>query len=48
MAIPPISELTVLQALWKQHRLSARALHEHVEAELDFGMCDRPEGRDAT
>ncbi len=36
MAIPSITELTVLKALWKQHPLSARELHDHVEAELDW------------
>jgi len=36
MAIPSITELTVLKALWKQHPLSAREIHEQVEAELDW------------
>jgi BlaI family penicillinase repressor len=34
MAIPSITELTVLKALWKQRPLSAREIHEQVEAEL--------------
>ena len=34
MAIPSITELTVLKALWKQQPLSAREIHEQVEAEL--------------
>lgn len=36
MAIPSITELTVLKALWKQQPLSAREIHEHVEAELQW------------
>lgn len=36
MAIPSISELTVLKALWRQHPLSAREIHEQVEAELGW------------
>lgn len=36
MAIPSITELTVLKALWKQQPLSAREIHEQVEAELDW------------
>ena len=36
MAIPSISELTVLMALWRQHPLSAREIHEQVEAELGW------------
>ena len=36
MAIPSITELTVLKSLWKQHPLSAREIHERVEAELDW------------
>ncbi len=36
MAIPSITELTVLKSLWKQHPLSAREIHEQVEAELDW------------
>lgn len=34
MAIPSITELTLLKALWKQHPLSAREIHERVEEEL--------------
>lgn len=36
MSIPSITELTVLKALWKQHPLSAREIHEQVEAELQW------------
>ena len=36
MAIPSISELTVLKALWKQQPLSAREIHEQVESELGW------------
>lgn len=34
MAIPSITELTLLKALWKQQPLSAREIHERVEEEL--------------
>jgi len=34
MAIPSITELTLLKALWKQHPLSAREIHQRVEEEL--------------
>lgn len=34
MAIPSITELTVLKALWKQHPLSAREIHDQIEPEL--------------
>ena len=36
MVIPSITELTVLKALWKQQPLSAREIHDQVEAELDW------------
>lgn len=36
MAIPSISELTVLKALWRQQPLSAREIHERVEGELGW------------
>ncbi|NRR30678.1 BlaI/MecI/CopY family transcriptional regulator [Oxalobacteraceae bacterium] len=36
MAIPSISELTVLKALWRRQPLSAREIHEHVEEELGW------------
>ena len=36
MAIPSITELTILKSLWKQHPLSAREIHHQVEAELDW------------
>jgi BlaI family penicillinase repressor len=34
MAVPSISELSLLKALWRQQPLSARELHDAVEAEL--------------
>lgn len=36
MAIPTISELTVLKSLWRQQPLSAREIHEQVEGELGW------------
>lgn len=36
MAIPSISELIVLKALWRQQPLSAREIHQQVEAELGW------------
>ena len=36
MAIPSISELTVLKALWRQQPLSAREIHQQVEQELGW------------
>ena len=36
MAIPSITELTILKSLWKQQPLSAREIHHQVEAELDW------------
>lgn len=36
MAVPSISELSLLKALWRQQPLSARELHDAVEAELDW------------
>lgn len=36
MAIPSISELSVLKALWKQQPLSAREIHDQVEPELGW------------
>jgi BlaI family transcriptional regulator, penicillinase repressor len=36
VAIPSITELTILKCLWKQHPLSAREIHAQVEAELDW------------
>jgi BlaI family penicillinase repressor len=36
MAIPSISELTVLKSLWRQHPLSAREIHEQIEGELGW------------
>lgn len=34
MSIPSVTELSLLKCLWKQHPLSAREIHEHVEDEL--------------
>ncbi|HEX8615520.1 MAG TPA: BlaI/MecI/CopY family transcriptional regulator [Telluria sp.] len=36
MATPSISELIVLKALWRQQPLSAREIHQQVEAELGW------------
>ena len=36
MAIPSISELTVLKSLWRQQPLSAREIHQQVEGELGW------------
>ena len=36
MAIPSISELTLLKALWRQQPLSAREIHAQVEQELGW------------
>ncbi|NGZ85947.1 BlaI/MecI/CopY family transcriptional regulator [Duganella aceris] len=36
MAIPSITELTVLKALWRQQPLSAREIHQQVEGELGW------------
>lgn len=36
MAIPSITELTVLKALWRQQPLSAREIHQQVELELGW------------
>jgi predicted transcriptional regulator len=36
MATPSISELIVLKALWRRQPLSAREIHDQVEAELDW------------
>ena len=38
MAIPSISELSVLKALWKQQPLSAREIHDQVEPELGWSL----------
>ena len=38
MAIPSITELTILKALWKRHPLSAREIHELVEPELAWSF----------
>lgn len=37
-SIPSITELSLLKALWKQHPLSARELHEAVADELDWSF----------
>jgi predicted transcriptional regulator len=36
MSIPSITELSLLKALWRQHPLSARELHQQVETELGW------------
>ena len=36
MSIPSITELSLLKALWRQHPLSARELHQRVEQELGW------------
>lgn len=36
MAIPSISELTLLKALWRQQPLSAREIHDQVAGELGW------------
>lgn len=36
MAVPSISELTVLKSLWRQQPLSAREIHDQVEGELGW------------
>ncbi len=36
MSIPSISELSLLKALWRQHPLSAREIHEQVAEELGW------------
>ena len=36
MPVPSISELSLLKALWRQQPLSAREIHDAVEAELGW------------
>ncbi len=36
MAIPSMSELTILKSLWRQQPLSAREIHEQVQGELGW------------
>jgi len=36
MAVPSISELSLLKALWRQQPLSAREIHDAVEVELGW------------
>lgn len=36
MAVPSMSELSLLKALWRQQPLSAREIHDAVEAELGW------------
>jgi len=36
MAVPSMSELTLLKALWRQQPLSAREIHDQVVDELDW------------
>lgn len=37
-SIPSVNELCLLKALWKEHPISARELHERVAAELDWSF----------
>lgn len=37
-AIPSVSELTLLKALWKQHPLSAREVHQAAAEELAWSF----------
>ena len=36
MSTPSVTELSLLKCLWKEHPLSAREIHERVEAELKW------------
>ncbi|MDB5962682.1 MAG: penicillinase repressor [Massilia sp.] len=36
MAIPSISELSLLKALWRQHPLSAREIHDQIVDEMGW------------
>ena len=36
MAVPSMSELSLLKALWRQQPLSAREIHEQVEREMGW------------
>jgi BlaI family penicillinase repressor len=38
MSIPSMSELSLLKALWKEHPLSAREIHDRVAPELDWSF----------
>ncbi len=38
LPIPSVTELSLLKALWKQHPLSARELHERVVDELGWSF----------
>jgi predicted transcriptional regulator len=38
MSIPSITELSLLKALWRQHPLSARELHDQVAQELGWSF----------
>lgn len=38
MAIPSITELSLLKTLWKQHPLSAREIHDRVKEELAWSF----------
>lgn len=38
MAVPSISELSLLKALWRRQPLSAREIHEQVAAELGWSF----------
>jgi BlaI family transcriptional regulator, penicillinase repressor len=38
MSIPSVSELSLLKALWREHPLSAREIHERVVSELGWSF----------
>ena len=38
MVVPSLSELSLLKALWKQHPLSAREIHEQAGPELGWSF----------
>jgi BlaI family penicillinase repressor len=38
MAVPSMSELTLLKALWRQQPLSAREIHDQVVGEMDWSF----------
>lgn len=38
MSVPSMSELSLLKALWKEQPLSAREIHQRVEAELGWSF----------
>lgn len=38
MSVPSMSELSLLKALWKEHPLSAREIHERVAPDLGWSF----------